>query len=216
MPANFVAPPPILENENCVTSQCPEFYAEDALMLSQDIYLGFEATFIGEVQGCFFHFRQALIKHPKSEKELFEKYLNNGKGKCRFTLIQLAALAFVRPEHTRIGFEALLEDAYVKKCSTIFKGYLEYFERQWVGKKVTARRGKSGATAPWNCQSACIKGEMKKSSSLKFNKFFQKPQEEQARTVSKFQDLANWVTPKKRKSKEQDYQEDVQKVVKKM
>ncbi|KAJ9087308.1 hypothetical protein DSO57_1034512 [Entomophthora muscae] len=40
MPANFVAPPPILENENCVTSQCPEFYAEDALMLSQVIYLG--------------------------------------------------------------------------------------------------------------------------------------------------------------------------------
>ncbi|KAJ9077604.1 hypothetical protein DSO57_1015226 [Entomophthora muscae] len=37
---NFVAPPPILENENCVTSQCPEFYAEDALMLSQVIYLG--------------------------------------------------------------------------------------------------------------------------------------------------------------------------------
>ncbi|KAJ9048565.1 hypothetical protein DSO57_1033835 [Entomophthora muscae] len=40
MPANFVAPPPILENENCVTSQCPEFYAEDALMLSQVLYLG--------------------------------------------------------------------------------------------------------------------------------------------------------------------------------
>ncbi|KAJ9050669.1 hypothetical protein DSO57_1012428 [Entomophthora muscae] len=39
MPANFVPPPPILENENCVTSQCPEFYAEDALMLSQVIYL---------------------------------------------------------------------------------------------------------------------------------------------------------------------------------
>ncbi|KAJ9090155.1 hypothetical protein DSO57_1005325 [Entomophthora muscae] len=35
MPADFVAPPPILENENCVTSQCPEFYAEDALMLYQ-------------------------------------------------------------------------------------------------------------------------------------------------------------------------------------
>ncbi|KAJ9089592.1 hypothetical protein DSO57_1011430 [Entomophthora muscae] len=40
MPANFVAPPPIIEMENCVTSQCPEFYAEDALMLSQVIYLG--------------------------------------------------------------------------------------------------------------------------------------------------------------------------------
>ncbi|KAJ9048481.1 hypothetical protein DSO57_1034713 [Entomophthora muscae] len=40
MPADFAAPPPILENENCVNSQCPEFYAEDALMLSQVIYLG--------------------------------------------------------------------------------------------------------------------------------------------------------------------------------
>ncbi|KAJ9066423.1 hypothetical protein DSO57_1009667 [Entomophthora muscae] len=40
MPANFAAPPPILENENCVHSQCPEFYAKDALMLSQVIYLG--------------------------------------------------------------------------------------------------------------------------------------------------------------------------------
>ncbi|KAJ9073064.1 hypothetical protein DSO57_1020471 [Entomophthora muscae] len=39
MPANFVAPLPILETENCVPSQCPEFYAEDALMLSQVIYL---------------------------------------------------------------------------------------------------------------------------------------------------------------------------------
>ncbi|KAJ9068485.1 hypothetical protein DSO57_1028213 [Entomophthora muscae] len=49
----------------------------------------------------------------------------------------------------------------------------------------------------------------------KFNKFFQKLQEEQAWTVSKFCNLANQVAPKKRKSKDQDYQEDVQKVVKK-
>ncbi|KAJ9089971.1 hypothetical protein DSO57_1007537 [Entomophthora muscae] len=40
MPANFAAPPPILETGNCIPSQCPEFYAEDALMLSQVIYLG--------------------------------------------------------------------------------------------------------------------------------------------------------------------------------
>ncbi|KAJ9054462.1 hypothetical protein DSO57_1014301 [Entomophthora muscae] len=65
-----------------------------------------------------------------------------------------------------IGFEALLEDAYVKKHATIFKGYLDYFEHQWVGKKVTVRRGKSGATAPWNFQSACLKGEMKTISTL--------------------------------------------------
>ncbi|KAJ9073001.1 hypothetical protein DSO57_1021221 [Entomophthora muscae] len=79
-------------------------------------------------QGCFFHFRQALIKNLNNENDLFEKYLNNGKGKCCFALTQFSALAFVRPEHTGIGFEALLEDAYIKKHSTIFKGYLDYFK----------------------------------------------------------------------------------------
>ncbi|KAJ9080820.1 hypothetical protein DSO57_1020945 [Entomophthora muscae] len=143
-----------------------------------DQFRAFGATFNGEIQGCFFHFRQALIKHLKSKKGLFEKYLNDGPpGEC-----------------------------YIKKHSTIFKGYLDYFEQQWVGKKVTVWRGKSGATAPWNCQSACVKGELKTNSSL---------EEEQARNLSKFCDLANRVAPKKRKSKEQDYQEDMQKVVKK-
>ncbi|KAJ9083230.1 hypothetical protein DSO57_1036737 [Entomophthora muscae] len=40
MPANFVAPPSIPEDENWVTSQCPEFCTEDALIISQVIYLG--------------------------------------------------------------------------------------------------------------------------------------------------------------------------------
>ncbi|KAJ9069178.1 hypothetical protein DSO57_1021321 [Entomophthora muscae] len=44
----------------------------------------------------------------------------------------------------------------------------------------------------------------------KFNRFFQKLQKEQERTVSKFWDLVNQAAPKKRKSKEQNYQEDVQ------
>ncbi|KAJ9062338.1 hypothetical protein DSO57_1011912 [Entomophthora muscae] len=194
------------------------------------IFRAFEATFNGEVQGCFFHFRQALVKNLKSEKDLFKKYLNNDKGECRFAQTQFAALAFVRPEYTGFGFEALLEDAYIKKHSTIFKGYLDYFEHQWASKIVTAWRGKSRATAPWNFQGACLKGEMKTASSLevwhkhlkvkfgstpKYNKFISKLQEEQTQTVSKFCNLANRVAPKKQKSKEQDYQEDVQKVVKK-
>ncbi|KAJ9089786.1 hypothetical protein DSO57_1009285 [Entomophthora muscae] len=57
--------------------------------------------------------------------------------------------------------------------------------------------------------------KVKFGSNPKYNKFFAKLQEEQARNVSKFCNLANQVAPKKQKSKEQDYQEDVQKVVKK-
>ncbi|KAJ9055732.1 hypothetical protein DSO57_1000592 [Entomophthora muscae] len=123
----------------------------------------------------------------------------------------------------------LLEDPYIKKHSTIFKGYLDYFERQWVGKKVTAQRGKSRATAPWNCQGACLKGEIKTTSSLEvwhkhmkanfvsnpnYNNFFQKLQGEQSQSVSNFCDLAKQVALNE-KSKKHDYQEDVQKVVKK-
>ncbi|KAJ9090418.1 hypothetical protein DSO57_1002729 [Entomophthora muscae] len=40
MPVNLGVVPPVFETENCVASQCPEFYSEDTLMLSQTIYLG--------------------------------------------------------------------------------------------------------------------------------------------------------------------------------
>ncbi|KAJ9050742.1 hypothetical protein DSO57_1011641 [Entomophthora muscae] len=93
-------------------------------------FRAFEATFNGEVQGFFFYFRKALIKNLKSKNELFEKYLNDDKGKCCFAITWFAALAFVQTENTGIGFEALLKDAYIKKHSTIFKGYLDYFEQQ--------------------------------------------------------------------------------------
>ncbi|KAJ9088840.1 hypothetical protein DSO57_1019118 [Entomophthora muscae] len=80
-------------------------------------FRAFETNFNEEVQGFFFHFRQALIKHLQSKKELFDKYLNDGKGKCCFTMTQFTALAFMQPEHTGLGFEAILEDAYIKKHS---------------------------------------------------------------------------------------------------
>ncbi|KAJ9086344.1 hypothetical protein DSO57_1005048 [Entomophthora muscae] len=47
-------------------------------------FRAFEATFNGEVQGCFFHSRQALIKHHKSKKKLLEKDLNDVEEKCLF------------------------------------------------------------------------------------------------------------------------------------
>ncbi|KAJ9060979.1 hypothetical protein DSO57_1025235 [Entomophthora muscae] len=40
MPANLGVVPPVFETENCVASQCPEFYSEDTMMLSKAIYLG--------------------------------------------------------------------------------------------------------------------------------------------------------------------------------
>ncbi|KAJ9075247.1 hypothetical protein DSO57_1037867 [Entomophthora muscae] len=40
MPTNLGVVPSVFKTENLVVSQCPEFYSEDSLMLSQAIYLG--------------------------------------------------------------------------------------------------------------------------------------------------------------------------------
>ncbi|KAJ9079253.1 hypothetical protein DSO57_1037344 [Entomophthora muscae] len=103
----------------------------------------------------------------KSEKELFEKYLNDGKGKCQFAITQFAALSFVQPEHTGPGFEALLEYAYIKKHSIIFKGYLDYFEKQWVGKEGDRLERKEWGHCPLEFPGCLPQGEMKTTSIMK-------------------------------------------------
>ncbi|KAJ9055428.1 hypothetical protein DSO57_1003925 [Entomophthora muscae] len=40
MPANLGTIPPTVKTKTLVLSQCPEFYAEDTLILLQAIYLG--------------------------------------------------------------------------------------------------------------------------------------------------------------------------------
>ncbi|KAJ9062564.1 hypothetical protein DSO57_1039719 [Entomophthora muscae] len=39
IPADLGVVPPVFETENCVASQCPEFYSKDTLMLSKAFYL---------------------------------------------------------------------------------------------------------------------------------------------------------------------------------
>ncbi|KAJ9053124.1 hypothetical protein DSO57_1027382 [Entomophthora muscae] len=84
MPADFVAPPPILENENCVTSQCPEFYAEDALMLSQVIYLGL--LWLGSI---------VLLNPGVSIGNFTKRYLNM----CWWLIINSMWIWVVIPHH---------------------------------------------------------------------------------------------------------------------
>ncbi|KAJ9056699.1 hypothetical protein DSO57_1030268 [Entomophthora muscae] len=64
---------------------------------------------------------------------------------------------------------------------------------------------------------AIFKGYLEKKfgANPKLNKFFVKLQEEQARNISKFWGLANQVASKQKKNKDQEYQEAVQKAMKK-
>ena len=79
---------------------------------------------------------------------------------CRFVLAQFSALAFLKPEHTAMGFKVLSKDPYIVKHPE-FKPFLEYFKPQWIGKVVTQRQGKACAKASWNMYQAAVNRELK-------------------------------------------------------
>ena len=118
----------------------------------------------------------------------------------------------------------------MKKHSSAFKPFLEYFEPQWVEVKKTQSRGKTGARVSWNCYHASLKGGMKATSTLevshkhmkssfgmkpKFNTFYDHLKVQQLKTISAIKDMENRAPKKKKISKASEYQEKIQEEVKK-
>ncbi|KAJ9088896.1 hypothetical protein DSO57_1018440 [Entomophthora muscae] len=103
MPANLGVIPPVFETGNCVASQCPEFYSEDTLMLSQYFNWKSYKQYLKPRWWLIINSMWIWVTGPHQElqrkKVLFDKYLNDGKGKCYFAITQLAALDFVRPDN---------------------------------------------------------------------------------------------------------------------
>lgn len=115
------------EKEEWLSSLGPKVIIMD---YEQAQYNAFKNTFDGEVQGCFFHFRQAVYRNMYSKPDLYNKFLNDGSGKIRFRIAQFAALAFVKSDHVSQGFVALLYDPYMVAHEPLFKDFINYFERQ--------------------------------------------------------------------------------------
>ncbi|KAJ9084213.1 hypothetical protein DSO57_1026811 [Entomophthora muscae] len=52
-------------------------------------------TFNGKVQGCFFHYQQAINRHLKGKTLLSSLIQQNTAGKCKFLIQKFVALAFI-------------------------------------------------------------------------------------------------------------------------
>ncbi|KAJ9089889.1 hypothetical protein DSO57_1008290 [Entomophthora muscae] len=148
--------------------------------------LDIEQLFSRKVQGCHFHFCQAVVCSVQAHAELSRLSQRDTSDTCKFVLAQFFALAFLKPEHSAQGFEILSKDPYTVKHPE-FRLFLEYFEPQWIGKVVTQRKGKTRAKAIWNVYWAAVNGKLKTTLAIevyhkhlkansglhpKFNKFF--------------------------------------------
>ena len=57
-------------------------------------YNSFTKTFNGEVQGCFFHSRQAINRRLRGNSELGKLHRRETSGKCENAVLKFVALAF--------------------------------------------------------------------------------------------------------------------------
>ena len=95
----------------------------------------FKQVFDDDIQGCFFHFRQVIVKYVRDVPVLFKKYIHDGSRKVKNMINQFVALAFVKPEHVVSGFESILPDLYLQKHENLFHKFIDYFECQWIVKR---------------------------------------------------------------------------------
>ncbi|KAJ9059930.1 hypothetical protein DSO57_1036410 [Entomophthora muscae] len=84
----------------------------------------FKQFFSGEVQGFHFHFCQAVACNVQAHAELSRLSWRDTLDTCRFVLAQFSALAFLKPEHTAMGFEVLSKNPYIVKHPE-FKPFLK-------------------------------------------------------------------------------------------
>lgn len=192
-------------------------------------YNAFKEVFDGEVQGCFFHYRQAITRRLQQTPALSKLSREDTTGKCKSVIQKLVALAFVKPDDVGTGFMIIERLEYVLEHVEVFAPFLEYFEGQWVGKIKTVRRGQPRAKVPWNCHAAVLKNDLKTTSNLeawhkhlkskfgqspRYNTFFNHLKVEQEKTISVLKDIEVRPTKKKRFTKGSEYQKRIHDIVK--
>ena len=82
--------------------------------------------------GCYFHFRQAVLRHVQS-LGFISRYSESQEFRKRVG--KLGALAFLKPEDVPTHFDHIAQEFLEDE-----KPILEYFEKTWVGKKTRQGR----------------------------------------------------------------------------
>ena len=109
----------------------------------------FSDTFRGtRIQGCYFHFSQALWR--KIQKIPSLRALYSAESSCVLHVKMLISLAFVSPGHVYDYYETLIVSDYFVEKRDCFETFLLYFEKNWVG-QLGERRDPRFAIDMWNC-----------------------------------------------------------------
>ncbi|RWS21740.1 uncharacterized protein B4U80_09561 [Leptotrombidium deliense] len=111
-----------------------------------------------ETKGCFFHLRQSIYRHIKSDRDILSLYEDENTLDNALYLRQIPALAFVPPDVIQ-GFSMLLDTDFFKNNMDTVLPLLDYFEDTYLGRPVgngMNRRNPRFAIKMWNCFESVI------------------------------------------------------------
>jgi hypothetical protein len=98
-----------------------------------------------EIEGCYFHLSQAILKWIKDEKQIFNTYKNDANFRKNYR--QLQALAYVPVEDVITGFNELNNN-----CVESFGPVLDYFYKTYIGDLKPGGKSRKGRfpITSWN------------------------------------------------------------------
>ena len=190
----------------------------------------FLSLFAGaKVQGCFFHFRQAINRKVRSCAELRKLRAKDGTMECRITICMYVALAFISEKDVRAGCKDIRKTNYYVANQEAFAEFTKYFEGYWSGAMRTIRSGPPANKIPWNVHDAVLNDELKTTSALEgwhsamatrtgrskpdFRRFYKILCDEQKIAMDGFTDVSAGLPPPAKKAKKQSYQERLKELV---
>jgi hypothetical protein len=112
------------------------------------------------LQGCFFHFSQAIYRHVQSAG-LQASYAANPE--FALMLRHLPALAFVPIQNVQDYFNYLVESSFFEENEASLTLHVNYFEDTWIGRldRRGRRRPPLFSIEMWNCYEVARKNKSK-------------------------------------------------------
>ncbi|KAJ9083264.1 hypothetical protein DSO57_1036428 [Entomophthora muscae] len=175
----------------------------------------FQGVFSPVPQGCFFYFRQAVMKKIGSLSNLKTFVQQDMTGWNRMKVGRFVALGLLRPEDVLIGYRLLLEESFSQQHMAILQPMVEYFHSKWINEINQNQMNPLSPTFSWNFFLDSIKGGLKITASLDswhasffrymkgsrpaFGAFFLGLKVQQARTEEIFAELSGNNEPQKKK-----------------
>ena len=104
-----------------------------------------------ELQGCFFHFRQAILRRIRNHHCPLHRFITSVENLGNWNILLLfVALAFLKDEDIGRGYQLIVQIPLIQENLDIFQGFLDYFESTWVGSMGAGHRRQPRVQTQWS------------------------------------------------------------------